>query len=447
MVDQDLIQRRFERERKARKQAEVLLEQKSRDLFEANQKLQALAESLEQKVEQRTAELEKERKLAVAAAEAKSKFLAMMSHEIRTPMNGVLGTLELLDRNDLDIHQRDLIETATGSAESLLEIIDDILDFSKIEAGKLELEQISFDLVDLLTKTSAAMATMAEDKGLVLRTDFDNSVFGYVTGDPLRLRQVLTNLIANATKFTEHGEISIEVGHVDEEFIRFSVTDTGCGIPDENRNHIFGEFSQADDSTTRKFGGTGLGLAICARLAALMGGEIGVESKPGAGSTFWFTARLPRESTVPEIVPSPIVDEAKSVTHVRVLLVEDNPTNRKILTLFLTKMDIGFEVACNGAEAVKKIADARSDFDLVLMDAQMPVMDGYEATAQIRAAEAAAPGLTRMPIVALTANAMRGDREKCIAAGMDDYMTKPVRADALDTMIRKWAGDAVEVVA
>jgi len=398
-------------------------------------------------VEQRTAELEKERKFAVAAAKAKSDFLAMMSHEIRTPMNGVLGTLALLDHKSLDAHQQDLVETATSSAESLLEIIDDILDFSKIEAGKLELERIGFDLIDVLTKTSAVMATLAEDKGLVLRTDFDDAVSGYVTGDPLRLRQVLTNLIGNAIKFTDRGEISLEVRRGEEGLLRFSISDTGCGISEENLSHVFGEFSQADGSTTREFGGTGLGLAICARLAAMMGGEIGVHSELGAGSTFWFTARLPNEDAPLMADPSPDVDETKSVAHIRVLLVEDNPTNRKILTLFLTKLDVGFDVACNGDEAVKKIADARSDFDLVLMDAQMPIMDGYEATAKIRAAEAAAPDITRMPIVALTANAMRGDREKCIAAGMDDYMTKPVRADALDTMIRKWAGDAVEVVA
>ncbi len=451
MMDAAAAQRRVDRERNARKQAEQLLEKKSLDLYEANENLRLLAASLEQQVEERTAELNEKRKLAVAADDAKSEFLAMMSHEIRTPMNGVLGTLMLLDPEQLNSHQADLVETAVDSAESLLEIINDILDFSKIEAGKMDLENVEFDITSLINDTVSAVKPLAKKKNLTFKTRISSKIQGAVVGDSLRVRQILTNLISNAIKFTDSGQIDITIDRDQadsSDLIRFTVTDTGHGIAPDKLDLIFTAFSQADGSTTRKFGGTGLGLAICSRLVVLMGGEIGVESEPGKGSTFWFTARLARvdkSSSVAKASVKKIPSEFAPFENVHLLLVEDNATNRKVLSLLLQSIGVSFEVAENGQEAVDALASDADRFSLVLMDAQMPVLDGYEATAQIRAREQNSRVKSAIPIVALTANAMRGDREKCVAAGMSDYMTKPVRKGELHAMIGKWVNQSAIV--
>lgn len=445
MMDAAAAQRRVDRERNARKQAEQLLEKKSLDLYEANESLRTLAESLEQQVEERTAELNEKRKLAIAAVEAKSEFLAMMSHEIRTPMNGVLGTLMLLDPADLNEHQTDLVQTAVSSAESLLEVINDILDFSKIEAGKMDLEYVEFDLTALVHDTVAAMTPLATEKNLEIWANLSSSIQGLVLGDSLRVRQVLTNLISNAIKFTSSGEISIDVDSsksVSLDHIKFSIRDTGRGIDADKVDLIFAPFSQADGSTTREYGGTGLGLAICSRIVELMGGEIGVESKRDEGSTFWFTARLSavkaKSAAEESTRVSPSAD-LQPFENVHVLLVEDNPTNQKVLSLLLKSIGVSFEVAENGKEAVEALAADANRFSLVFMDAQMPVLDGYAATRQIRRRERETSSESELPVVALTANAMRGDREKCVAAGMSDYMTKPVRKLELHAMIEKWS--------
>jgi signal transduction histidine kinase/CheY-like chemotaxis protein/HPt (histidine-containing phosphotransfer) domain-containing protein len=526
---------------------------------------------------------------AERASHAKSEFLARMSHEIRTPMNGVMGMSELLQSTDLTPRQRRLSETISRSAEALLQIINDILDFSKIEAGKLELERVEFGLRAAVEETIEIFAGRAQAQGLELACVIEPDVPSVVRGDPVRLRQILINLVGNALKFTDSGEISIRVKALDQQGrVRFEVTDTGIGIPEAAQSHIFNAFSQADSFTTRKYGGTGLGLAICRELATLMGGEIGVRSTVGQGSTFWLDvaleplaglhssdtgivlAQLPRLNltglralvvddsansreilqqyltgwgvavTLAEdgasglaaltaagaaafdlallddqmpimgglelarliradaradglrlillnsqdgvdntaeagrlfaaIVPKPlrrsqvfsslsramtvapgaaagagIVAEARAAqapqaplprpVGPRVLLVEDNPVNREVAVGMLEALGCRTDVADNGWRAIE--AMNQGVYDAVLMDCQMPVMDGLSATAEIRRREASA-GQSRVPIVALTANAMEGDRERCLAAGMDDFLSKPFTQQQLAALLQRW---------
>ena len=395
-------------------------------------------------------ELQRAKAAADAANRAKSDFLANMSHEIRTPMNGVLGMIELLLDSGLGEVQLRFAETARTSAEALLGLLNDILDISKIEAGKLELETIPFDLEALLDDFAASMALRAREKRIEFRCAADPSVPRMLLGDPGRLRQVLTNLAGNALKFTEYGEVRVRVSEAerreDAALLRFSVRDTGIGIPEEKRALLFRKFSQLDPSTTRRYGGTGLGLAISRELVEMMGGEIGVQSPPEegeSGSEFFFTARFGLAS---ENMPN----SARSARGgfrsfdgkgARVLLVEDNPTNRQVGLGVLGKLNIVAETAENGAEAVEAVRSR--PFDLVLMDVQMPLMDGFEATRAIRALPSNMAGRD-VPIIAMTARAMQGDRERCIEAGMDDYLSKPVKPVELIDVLRKWLpeGDA-----
>jgi PAS domain S-box-containing protein len=374
---------------------------------------------------------------AEAASRAKGEFLANMSHEIRTPMNGIIGMTELALDLARDEHQRDYLNTARSSAMGLLTVVNDILDLSKIEAGKVVIEAVAFDPAADLESALKALHPQAAAKGLRLAVACQGPMPHAVTGDPTRIRQVLVNLVSNAIKFTERGEVAVRLecaGITDgRAMLRYSVRDTGIGIARDKQEVVFDAFAQADGSTTRRFGGTGLGLAICRRLVNLMGGTIGVDSEPGRGSIFHFALGLPVTSAT---VPAKTAATSATVARpIKVLLAEDNAVNQKLASAMLQKWGHKVVVAGNGREAVD--LSAGESFDLILMDMQMPDMSGIEATAAIRARETAG-GAARLPIVALTANAMSGDRERCLAAGMDDYLSKPIRSTDLQTVLARW---------
>ncbi len=376
---------------------------------------------------------------AVAASRAKSEFLANMSHEIRTPLNGVVGMLALLAGTPLTDPQRRYAAVADASAASLLTLINDILDFSKIEAGKLELEAVPFDLPGVVADAAAVLSARAQAKGLRLACDVDPGLARRRVGAGDRVRQVLVNLLGNAVKFTDAGSVTLAVtaDDGDGDRVRFAVTDTGVGIPPDRLHRLFQTFSQVDASTTRKYGGTGLGLAISRQLAGLMGGTVGVTSAVGRGSTFWFTARLPADAAAPTTPAlAAVAGPAPAVTAGRRLLVaEDNDVNQMVVGELLRRLGYAADLVDDGRAAVAAVA--RGGYDLVLMDCQMPEMDGFEAAAAIRAAEAA-DGRGRLPVVALTANAIVGDRERCLSAGMDDYLSKPIDPQALAATLAAW---------
>ncbi|WP_282604322.1 ATP-binding protein [Pelagibius sp. Alg239-R121] len=383
---------------------------------------------------------------AEEASRAKSEFLANMSHEIRTPMNGIIGTTSLMTATELSKKQQEYVATIRNSSESLLQLINDILDFSKIEAGKLDFEILPFDLEILMEEVRSVMSVHVKE-GVEFQIAWQKDAPRYVQGDSGRIRQVLFNLVSNAIKFTEEGHVRISVDAIGErngkQEFRVAVKDSGIGIPADKLDYIFDKFSQAEESTTRKFGGTGLGLAICSKLVEKMDGTIGVDSVFGEGATFWFTMSLAL-STAEEAGENAGSDEI-DVKNLRfdktkILLVEDNTVNQIIATEMLKQFGCQITPAANGKEAVER--NSKQEFDLILMDCQMPEMDGFEATGVIRKRENE-KNLPATPIVALTANAMKGDRDKCFAAGMDDYVSKPVKKETLAAAILKWLPEKV----
>ena len=397
---------------------------------------------LEELVGQRTAELAAAKEVAEQASIAKSAFLANMSHEIRTPMNAIIGLTHLAERDTQDPKQLDRLNKVADAAHHLLAIINQILDISKIEAGKLILEPSDFALARLIDNTCEMIIDRVRSRGLEFHSEIDPALPPVLHGDALRIGQILLNYLSNAAKFTERGSIAIKVTLAsqvgDELIVRFAVSDTGVGIPLDQQGRIFDAFEQADTSTTRRFGGTGLGLAIARRLALLMGGESGLSSTPGAGSQFWFTARLqPGQFSPPENSLSIAPGEAEHILvsrfpHARILLAEDNLINQEVALELLRGAGLQADLAVNGQKAVEMAAAQR--YDLILMDMQMPVMDGLTATRFIRQSE---HGQT-LPILAMTANAFSEDRQRCLAAGMNDHVAKPVNPGNLYAMLIKW---------
>jgi len=375
------------------------------------------------------------------ASKVKSDFLASMSHEIRTPMNGIIGMTRLLKKTDTSNKQDEYIRIIDDSANSLLTVINDILDFSKIEAGKLAIEENIFEITDIIEDTVNLLQPSLENKEVKIKTIYDSNLSYSYLGDSERIKQILINLISNAIKFTDKGTISISVqkNNIDNlhQSLKISVSDTGIGIDEKILPSLFNVFTQADSSTTRKYGGTGLGLAISKKLVELMNGTIGVESSPGKGSTFWFTIVLGMSSSE-KVSAKTKSNDLFSKLHAKrfsgsILLVEDVLVNQMIATSILTELGFDIVIAQNGQEAID--AFSRQSFLLIFMDCQMPVMDGYEATKRIRKLES---GKQHTPIIALTALAMKGDSQKCFDSGMDDYLTKPYELDDIISCVNKW---------
>jgi len=389
-------------------------------------------------VKQMEVELKQEKDRAEKMSRAKGEFLANMSHEIRTPMNGIVGTMQLLEETQLNETQNEYVKIACKSADSLLAILNDILDLSKIEAGKMSLEKIPFEWNEMVTDLVVLHSLKAEQQGVELTSIIDERLPKLGLGDPTRIRQILVNLISNALKFTRQGKVTVHVNVIsieqDECVVKIEVRDTGIGIPHNVQQYLFNAFTQADGSTTRKYGGTGLGLAIVKELVEMMDGHLGVESEEGKGSVFWFV--------LPTGISRSMLKEHKKrdnksdepVTG-KVLLVEDNPINQMVAEKMLESIGLKSVLAANGREALDMLEMV--EVDAVLMDCQMPEMDGFEATRILRQREHK-KGKRGIPVIAMTANVMEGDRERCIEAGMDDYIGKPVKKEELRSIMRHW---------
>jgi signal transduction histidine kinase/DNA-binding response OmpR family regulator len=408
-------------------------------LAASHDEIKQYQELLEERIRQRTQDLEQAMHGALTASQAKSEFLANISHELRTPMNGLLGMLDLVLDSQVGGEQREQIEIAQRCAYSLLDLLNDILDLSKIEAGRMILEKVPFDMRSVAEDCVRAQGAKAVQKGVELRFEYAGDVT-YVTGDPLRLRQIATNLLSNAIKFTEKGWVTVRQSAVPAAEGRIKlvleVADTGAGIPADKVPLIFEKFTQADSSISRKYGGTGLGLAITKRLVEMQGGQIRVESRVGRGST--FTVEIPFEiapAAAPTVEPRGELQVAAAVgQQARLLLVEDNAVNQRVVLAMLRKRDYKIDVANNGQEALQKLERAEEPYSLVLMDVQMPVLDGLETTRAIRRNAK----WNYLPIIAMTAHAMIGDRERCLQAGMNAYVSKPVQQAGLIAVIEQY---------
>ncbi len=375
---------------------------------------------------------------ALAASRAKSDYLAYMSHELRTPMNGILGMAEILRRSELPAGAQGRLEIIQRSGETLLQLLDDLVDLGKVEAGKLEIRRRPFRLRPLVEKVCALHVWRAEDKGLDLRCTIAEEIPEAVNGDALRLHQVLANLVGNAVKFTPRGEVEVTVvpapGSAE---VRFTVRDTGIGIAPKDQNRLFDSFVQADSSSARRYGGSGLGLAIVRKMVEAMAGEVGFDSVRGAGSTFWFELPLPA-AAASELRPDPSAGEVQSLAaaKARILLVDDDEINRQVGHSQLRFLGCEPVILASGREALDRLAEER--FDVVLMDCQMPGLDGYRTTRLLRRREAEGGFGARTPVIAVTAHAVSGERERCLAAGMDDYLAKPFRLGELGAALGRW---------
>ncbi|MBF0396663.1 MAG: response regulator [Desulfobacterales bacterium] len=405
------------------------------------QSLKDLYNNLEKIVEERTNDLKKTneelliaKEISDAAAKAKSEFLANISHEIRTPMNPIINVTRMLLETKLDDEQRDYAELILSSSTTLLNLLNELLDFSKIEAGKITFEHVYFNLRHMIEQISSLMSLKANEKGLYLEIDIEQSVWEHLRGDPMRLRQILLNLLGNAIKFTNKGGITIHIRSEKDDnskiTLKFSIKDTGIGISKKYMQNIFNPFSQEDDSMTRKNGGTGLGLSICKQLVEMMSGQIGVESEKGIGSNFWFTAVFEKDSPSETTKVEKPISIQKQASKIKILVAEDNVPNQIVAKSILEKYGFLVNIAINGNEVLEKLQ--KENYHIILMDVQMPYMDGYETTRIIRR------NYSDIPIIAMTAHALKDDHDLCLKAGMNDYIAKPIDPSEMISVINKY---------